>query len=66
MKKNFGIDIKLILVGNSNTGKTSYVNKWTKNTYSDLYKATIMSEFSYKIFDYQGTIYRIQLWDIAG
>ena len=59
-------DLKIIVVGNSGTGKTSFVNKWTKNIYNETYKATIMSEFGYKIYNHNGKIYRIQLWDIAG
>lgn len=65
-KKNFGTDLKIIVVGNSGTGKTSFVNKWTKNTFNETYKATIVSEFGYKIFEYNGKFYRIQLWDLAG
>jgi small GTP-binding protein len=48
------------------TGKTSFVNKWTKNIFSDTYKATIVSEFGFKIFEQDGRLYRIQLWDLAG
>ena len=59
-------ELKIIVIGNSGTGKTSFVNKWTKNTFTDFYKATIVSEFSYKIFEYKGKFYRIQLWDLAG
>ena len=59
-------DLKIIVVGKSGAGKTSYVNKWTKNTFSEHYKATIVSEYSHKIVDYEGKFYRIQLWDIAG
>ena len=59
-------DIKIIVIGKSGTGKTSYVNKWTKNIFSENYKATIVSEYGYKIYDYKGKYYRIQLWDIAG
>ena len=59
-------EIKIIVVGNSATGKTSFVNKWTKNTFNENYKATIVSEFSYKIYDYKGNQYKIQLWDLAG
>jgi small GTP-binding protein len=66
MKKNLGADLKIVIVGNSGTGKTSFVNKWTKNTFSDAYKATIVSEFGYKIINLDGVIYRIQLWDLAG
>ena len=64
--RNIKSDLKIIVVGNSNTGKTSYVNKWTKNEFKDKYKATILSEYSYKIFEHNGNIYRIQIWDLAG
>ena len=64
--KNIRSDLKIIVVGNTNTGKTSFVNKWTKNQFSESYKATIVSEFGYKIFEKNGKIYRIQIWDLAG
>ena len=64
--KNTKNELKIIVIGNSNTGKTSFVNKWTKGTFTDFYKATVVSEFSYKIFQYKEKYYRIQLWDLAG
>ena len=63
---SFRSDLKIIVIGTSGTGKTSFVNKWTKNQFSDTYKATIISEFGFKIFEYEGKFYRIQLWDLAG
>ena len=62
----FRSDLKIILIGNSGTGKTQFVNRWTKNIFSDIYKATIVSEFGFKIFEHEGKLYRIQLWDLAG
>jgi len=59
-------DLKIIVIGSSGTGKTSYVNKWTKNIFKEEYQATIVSEFGFKIFEYEGKLYRIQLWDLAG
>ena len=59
-------DLKIIVIGSSGTGKTSYVNKWTKNIFQDEYKATIVSEFGFKVFEQEGKLYRIQLWDLAG
>ena len=59
-------ELKIIVIGNSGTGKTSFVNKWTKGTFSEFYKATIVSEFAYKIFEHNKKFYRIQLWDLAG
>jgi small GTP-binding protein len=65
-KKGFRSDLKIIVIGTSGTGKTSFVNKWTKNIFSETYKATIVSEFGFKIFEYDQKLYRIQLWDLAG
>ena len=66
MTSQFRSDLKIIVIGTSGTGKTSFVNKWTKNIFSDTYKATIVSEFGFKIFEEGGKLYRIQLWDLAG
>lgn len=59
-------DLKIIVIGKSGTGKTSFVKKWTKDIFSDWYKATIVSEYNFKICEHKGNYYRIQLWDISG
>ena len=63
---SFRSDLKIIVIGTSGTGKTSFVNKWTKNIFNETYKATIVSEFGFKIYDYEGRLYPRQLWDLAG
>ena len=65
-RTTFRNDIKIIIIGNSGVGKTSFINKWTKNSFNDSSTSTIGSEFVYKVFPHNGTIYNIQLWDIAG
>ena len=62
----FRSDLKIIVIGNSATGKTNFVNKWTKNIFTETYKATIVSEFGFKIYENDGKLCRIQLWDLAG
>ena len=59
-------ELKIIVVGNSGTGKTCFVNKWTKGEFSESYKATIVSEFSHKVVEIKGKFYKIQVWDLAG
>ena len=64
--ENNKVDFKIIILGKSGTGKTSYANKWIKNTFNENYKSTIVSEFSSKLYKYKDRIYKINLWDIAG
>jgi Ras-related protein Rab-7A len=59
-------DIKIVVIGNSGTGKTSFCKKWINDTFDSSYKATVMSDFSYKIHEFEGNFYKIQFWDIAG
>ena len=59
-------DIKIVVVGSSGTGKTSFCNLWVNNTFSEDYKPTVMSEFSFKMYNYKGNYYKVQLWDLAG
>ena len=66
MNTSFRADLKIIVIGPSGTGKTSFINKWIKNSFSDTYKATLFPEFGFKIFEDNGNIYRIQLWDLVG
>ena len=65
-KKKFHSDLKIIVIGPTKSGKTSFVNKWVKNIFSETYRSTIVSEFGFKIFEYEQKIFRIQLWDLAG
>ena len=59
-------DIKIIIVGNSGAGKTSFVNKYIYNKFAQTYSPTIASQFSYKIVKINDVMYRVQFWDIAG
>ena len=59
-------DIKIVVIGNSGTGKTSFCKKWVNDIFDGTYKATVMSDFSYKIHEFEGNFYKIQFWDIAG
>ena len=64
--KNQNRELKIIIVGDSGTGKTSFVNKYILNRFADTYQATIATQFSSKILEIDGITYRLQFWDIAG
>jgi small GTP-binding protein len=64
--KRSGKDLKIIIVGDSGTGKTSFVNKYILNKFAETYSPTIGSQFSYKIIKIDDVMYRLQFWDIAG
>ena len=66
MAQNIRTDLKILVVGCSGTGKTSYVNRWTKDEFKETYLPTVVSEFGFKIHESNGKLYRIQLWDIGG
>ena len=59
-------DIKIIIIGCSGVGKTSFVQRWIKGYFEEVYKPTIVSDFQYKIMEWRGKCYRILLWDIGG
>ena len=64
--KNKSHDLKIIIVGDSGTGKTSFVNRYILNKFTGNYQATIATQFSSKIIKFNDTTYRLQFWDIAG
>ena len=63
---DFRCNFKIILIGDSKTGKTSYAKKLIENTFSDSYKATICSKFYFKTYEKDGNNYSIQIYDLGG
>ena len=57
---------KVLIIGDSATGKTSLAHRLVQNTFSEAYRATLGCEFSLKIVEVAGVPLRVQLWDIAG
>ena len=66
MTQNIRSDLKILVIGSSGVGKTSFVQRWTKGHFTENHSPTIVSEFGFKIFEYKEKKYRIQLWDIGG
>eukprot|EP01124_Arcella_intermedia_P004745 TRINITY_DN1271_c0_g1_i1.p1 TRINITY_DN1271_c0_g1~~TRINITY_DN1271_c0_g1_i1.p1 ORF type:complete len:732 (-),score=144.06 TRINITY_DN1271_c0_g1_i1:14-2209(-) len=56
---------KVIIIGNSGVGKTNLLGRWLENKFATT-SATINVEFAAKVFNINGKIVKVQLWDTAG
>ena len=59
-------EIKLLLLGESNVGKTSIFNKYIYNRNATLSASSIGVDFETKIINYKNKKYKIRLFDTAG
>ena len=57
--------VKLPLVGLPGIGKTSILQSYLKNIFTEQYKPTVGISFKIKHFHYQNIYYLIQIWDIG-
>ncbi|CDR97153.1 Ras family protein, putative [Babesia bigemina] len=58
--------IKIVLLGEQNTGKTSIVTRFVYDHFVPAYAATIGIDFLSKVVTVNGKTMRLQLWDTAG
>ena len=65
-RPTFRNDYKIVIIGSSGVGKTSFANRWNKNIFIENPQNTISSEYDFKIIEIDGKPCRIQLWDLAG
>lgn len=58
---------KILVIGDHEVGKTSFVKRYVRNQFYEELKASIGVDFSMKVIDWDShTRVRLQLWDIAG
>lgn len=62
----YNYNFKIILVGNSGTGKSNISSRFLINQFDHCTKSTIGVEFSTKDIHIEKDIIRVQLWDTAG
>ena len=65
-KKVYDKLLKIIIIGDSNVGKTSFLDKFVNNNFQKVYLSTIGVDFFTKIIEVDGIKFKIHLWDSCG
>ena len=60
------IKVKIMLIGDSNVGKTSIIKRYCKNIFSKSHISTVGIDLETKIIKIGKQIINLQLWDTAG
>lgn len=58
--------LKVILIGDSYTGKSSLMKRFERNSFDADFRATVGVDFRQKDVTVDGEIYTMQIWDTAG
>ncbi len=58
--------IKIIILGNSEVGKTSFLIRFTKNKFDETYLATIGIDCKYRIINIENKLYKLMFYDTVG
>ncbi|XP_037623257.1 ras-related protein rab7 [Sebastes umbrosus] len=58
--------LKIILIGSSGVGKSSFMNRYVHHRFTNMYRATIGTDFLSKTVHIEGDTVTLQMWDTAG
>lgn len=66
IEEDYDEKLKLMILGDSNVGKSSILKKYCKNEFMGAYVATIGIDFQIKYLNINGKKIKLQIWDTAG
>lgn len=59
------LQLKLILIGDSGVGKSSFMNRYVNHRFTNMYRATIGTDFLIKEINVDCCTVLLQIWDTA-
>ena len=65
-EEQFDLKVKIMLIGDSNVGKTSILKRFCKNIFSTSYISTVGIDFENKYIKIGKQTKNLQIWDTAG
>ena len=57
---------KLLVIGDSDVGKTNVLLKFCEDSFTNVHQTTIGIDFKIKSIDINGKKLKLQIWDTAG
>lgn len=64
--QNFDYMFKLLIIGNSSVGKTSFLFRYADNSFTSAFVSTVGIDFKVKTVFRQDKRVKLQIWDTAG
>lgn len=64
--RKFDLQIKLMMIGDQNVGKTALLMRYAENEFNDSLLPTIGIDFKIRTIELSGKLVKLQIWDTAG
>ena len=64
--QDYDLKFKIMILGESMVGKTSFITRYTLDKFGERYLCTIGIDFQVKIVSKNGKEIKLQIWDTAG
>lgn len=65
-KESYDQKIKMMILGETQVGKTALITRYTKNTFGGEYLTTVGIDFQYKNLNINNKNIKVEIWDTAG
>jgi len=60
------VEYKILIIGDARVGKSSLLSRFSDNTFTDSFIATIGAQYMIKTMNMNGALVKLKIWDTAG